>query len=66
MFKYPIISGDGGNSVLMLDDPGAGLTDGDWKWWRLVTETNHGVSYQMIRSKVLKKAHVRRIDRSFH
>ena len=55
MFKYPIISGDGGNSVLMLDDPGAGLTDGDWKWWRLVTETNHGVSYQMIRSKVLKK-----------
>ena len=56
MFKYPIISGDGGNSVLVLDDPGAELPDGDWKWWRLVTETSQGVSlsrYQMIRSKVL-------------
>ena len=48
MFKYPIISGDGGNSVLVLDDPGAGLTAAGWKWARLVTEKNHGVSWLIV------------------
>ena len=67
MFKYPIISGDGGNSVLVLDDPGAELPDGDWKWWRLVTETNQGVSlsrYQMIRSYKQKPTLEELTDRS--
>ena len=57
MFKYPIISGDGGNSVPILGDPGAEATDGNWMWWRLVTKKKYSFSLscdQITRSKVLK------------